>query len=164
MSGPITDVSVTQLPIQLSGTSSVHSFHDADANVELGLVPLSEGGKSTTNTSNNHDEIKDVPNGFSSSTLKSDKSNRGAIVLERRSNSLLGLELARTLPLPPSTSTIYLQNNTSVNVSRSRSGPRSRSIDVNLGDSQPEVIRTTSALAPVDGGFGAWSYVSLSLL
>lgn len=155
MSGSVTNVSVEQLPVQLSGSGSVRSLHGSDEIVEVVVVPL-EGGKSATSASNNHDKIKNPLKGFSSSALKIDKLNGDVIELERRNNSVL--ELARTLPLPPSTSTLYLQNNASANVSRSIS----ESLSDNLDDSQAEGIRTASALAPVDGGFGAWSYVSLT--
>jgi hypothetical protein len=61
------------------------------------------------------------------------------------------IELATRLPLPPSTSTVFTRDNNA-----------SIEITSQTGDSAADIHRHESALAPVDGGFGAWSFVSIT--
>jgi hypothetical protein len=59
-------------------------------------------------------------------------------------------ELAMQRPLPPSNSTIFTRP---VATASETSAPHGNQSDTN---------RNTSELAPVDGGFGAWSFVRAS--
>ncbi|KIM26701.1 hypothetical protein M408DRAFT_16862 [Serendipita vermifera MAFF 305830] len=65
-------------------------------------------------------------------------------------------ELAMQRPLPPSSSTIFTTNKTIPPVEEVFSSSKDASqIDIN---------RNTSELAPVDGGFGAWSFLLAAFL
>lgn len=60
------------------------------------------------------------------------------------------IELARRIPLPPSSSTVFMVPSDTPNDKESL-----------RTSSREEMSRNLSSLAPVDGGFGAWSFVGL---
>jgi hypothetical protein len=68
-------------------------------------------------------------------------------VADAISHSRNSTEMATQLPLPESTSSILLQEIRSSEISEAPLA------------SEQGTNRNVSALAPVDGGFGAWSYV-----
>ena len=78
-------------------------------------------------------------------------SNGDDIELQMKSKEGVNvMDVATHCPLPPSTSTIFTIPVTSPSETPALSG------------SQNEINRNTSELAPVDRGFGAWSFVSLT--